>query len=316
MIWMAGRSAARQARRIAARFRLGEAFAGMLLLGIVTSLPEIATTSSAARIGNAALAGSNLLGGVALQMALLAVIDGIALRDRSLTATATGNGLSGQAALLLILAIVATAATWLSRYFGPDTAAVWPLLLALLYVLGVYILYRRNETSAAPASDEETAGTRPAGRIILLFSLTAAAVFAGGFTVAESASVLAGQTGVSASVIGASLVALSTSLPEFTTTFAAVKLGARSMAIGNILGTNALELALFLPADLIYPGPPILSELGRAEIAIGCVNVGLVLALMAGLRIRSARIWLGLGIDSRAMLSIYGAGLVMLALLS
>ncbi len=66
----------------------------------------------------------------------------------------------------------------------------------------------------------------------------------------------------------------------------------------------------------ICPGPPILSELGRAGIAIGCVNVGLVLALMAGLRMRSARIWLGLGIDSRAMLAIYGAGLVILSILS
>lgn len=136
-------------------------------------------------------------------------------------------------------------------------ATAGPALLALIYLGGIYALYRLEKKKGGSgdrplSAAETTPSATPTLRLGLWFALSALGVFIGGFVVAEAASAIAEQSGLSETIVGASLVAISTSLPELTTTYAAVRLGAYGMAVGNILGTNALELALFLPADLIY----------------------------------------------------------------
>jgi cation:H+ antiporter len=79
-VWLAGTRLAVYADAIAAHTGLTRAFLGMVLLGVGTSLPEIATTASGAWIGNARLVTANLFGGVALQVAVLAIVDAAVVR--------------------------------------------------------------------------------------------------------------------------------------------------------------------------------------------------------------------------------------------
>jgi cation:H+ antiporter len=79
-VWLAGTRLAGYADAIASRTGLSQAFLGVVLLGIATSLPEIATTATAAWMGNARLVAGNLFGGVALQVAVLAIADFVAVR--------------------------------------------------------------------------------------------------------------------------------------------------------------------------------------------------------------------------------------------
>lgn len=79
-VWIAGTRLARQVDEIGERTGLGQALLGLLLLGVATSLPEIATTISGAIIGNAQLVVGNLFGGVAFQITVLAIVDVIAVR--------------------------------------------------------------------------------------------------------------------------------------------------------------------------------------------------------------------------------------------
>ena len=317
-LWFAGAAATRQARRIAERLGLGEAFVGMLLLGIITSLPEVATTSSAAAIGNAALAGSNLLGGVAMQMALLAAIDVFVSKRRSLTAVAKDDGLTAQAAILTLLAGLTAIGISLTALPTLAGIGVWPMLLGTVYVVAVYGLYAREKARHSSGSGNQRVEPEPrrepgaqvsSTRVAMLFVPSAIAVAIAGYVVAQSASALAEQSGISASIVGASLVAIATSLPEITTTYAAVRLGSHGMAVGNILGTNALELALFLPADAFYREGPILAALGRAELVIAILNVALGIIVIWGLNRSRARSFAGFGSDSLLVLAVYGAGM-------
>lgn len=75
------------------------------------------------------------------------------------------------------------------------------------------------------------------------------------------------------------------------------------------VGTNSLEIALFLPADALYRGPPIFAELGTAELILGVINIGLTLTLIGALYRRGSRTWLGFGKNSLVTLAIYAAGL-------
>lgn len=75
LIWLAGFRLSVYGDAIAERKKWGQAFVGALLLGVATSLPEVVTTITAASIGNGVLAVNNLMGGIATQIAVLALID-------------------------------------------------------------------------------------------------------------------------------------------------------------------------------------------------------------------------------------------------
>lgn len=71
---------------------------------------------------------------------------------------------------------------------------------------------------------------------------------------AEASGRLAELSGLGGTFIGTTLVALSTSLPELAASLAALRMGAPDLALGNLLGSNAFNMALLLPVDLAYPG--------------------------------------------------------------
>src|SRR3546814_3276238 len=80
-VWFAGSRLARYAASISDRTGIGAAFLGLILLGGITSLPEIAVTVTASLAGSAALSVNNLLGGVAAQFVVLAIADAVHGRD-------------------------------------------------------------------------------------------------------------------------------------------------------------------------------------------------------------------------------------------
>jgi cation:H+ antiporter len=75
VVWFTGTRVSRYADTISRQTGIGQAMIGLVLLGGITSLPEVAVTVSSALAGNAALAVNNLLGGVAMQVAILAIAD-------------------------------------------------------------------------------------------------------------------------------------------------------------------------------------------------------------------------------------------------
>ena len=139
---------------------------------------------------------------------------------------------------------------------------------------------------------------------------SAAVIFAAGSALALTGDALAEQTGLGASFVGVALVAASTSLPELSTALGAVRHGNHQMAVSNILGTNCLEVALFLPADIIYRGGPLLAELDRSATFAAAAGIVITAIFLVGLLERRNRTVLGMGVDSLAVLVVYGTSLV------
>ncbi len=98
VVWAAGSRLAGYVDSISGRTGMGQGFAGMVLLGGITSLPEVAVTATASYGGDAALAVNNLLGGLAMQVAILAVADATIGRD-ALTSVVAKPGVLLQGAL-------------------------------------------------------------------------------------------------------------------------------------------------------------------------------------------------------------------------
>lgn len=278
LVWAAGARLARYADAVGARTKLSQAFLGMVLLGVATSLPEIATTITGALIGNARLVAGNLLGGVALQIAILALVDLMAVRG-ALTYFTPQPVLLFQGVMLVLLLGVALAGAAAGEPISFAGVGFTPLLLLAGYIVTVRLSrggdylprWRATNEPQAPNHETRDEGGGPlehtsSRRLYVYCGSSALVILAAGWALAQSGDALAEQTNLGASFVGVALVAASTSLPELSTTLGAVRRGNHEMAVSNILGTNCLEVGLFFLADVVYRGGPILAALDQSAL--------------------------------------------------
>jgi cation:H+ antiporter len=137
-------------------------------------------------------------------------------------------------------------------------------------------------------------------------------ILVAGFALANCAVTIAQQTGLGSSFIGITLLAASTSLPELSTTLAAARIGAYTMAISNIFDSNLIMLALILPADIAYRSGPILAEADKSAQFSLAIGILVTAIFVAGLLIRKTPRIFGAGLDSFLVLGIYVASLFVL----
>lgn len=334
-IWWAGSHLERYADSISKRTGMGQSFTGMVLLATATSLPELATTITAVLVlGNATLAIYNLLGGVALQTALLVLADFAKPRRGALTFFSPSFVLVIQGLGLVMLLLLSIAGLIARGLPSVLSVSIWPVLLLLVYGAVLYMTYRRQGqprwTPSAlddvpeeirseyhdAAPEGEDADRRPMKVVWLIFGGLSLLVLAGGYLAAESAEGLAGQTGLGDAFVGATLLALATSLPEVSTTFAAVRNERYTVAISNIFGSNAFCVALVFLAELLYREGTILDALKPSVVFVPAIGAVMTCIYLWGLLERDNRTLGRIGWDSAAALFTYVGGMTVLYFLS
>ncbi len=108
------------------------------------------------------------------------------------------------------------------------------------------------------------------------------------------------------------MVAISTSLPELSTTIAAARLGAYSMAISNIFGSNALMVGLLFVSDVFYREGPILEAVDSSAIFAAASGVVVTSVYLIGLIERRNKTVGRLGLDSLTVLFVYAGTILVL----
>lgn len=301
----------------------------MLLLAAATSLPEVATTVTAvAWLNNPTLAVHNLLGGVALQTAIIAAAGWTKGNRGALTFFSPRLPLliGGVGLLLLLhLTIAGIAAHGIPSIVS---ISVWPVLVFLTYLGVMYLMYRyRAQPRWTPSKADDvppehaTESKRPGahdrrgdedetqsrngreGRaqrhsltnLWLLFAGISLLVLVGGWFATQSADVLAHQTGLGSAFLGATLLALATSLPELSTTTAASRNGRYSVAISNVFGSNAFDVSLLFLAELLYRGGTIMEHGGESVVFVAAIGAVMTSIYLWGLMERENRTVLGIG---------------------
>ncbi|MGH2367827.1 MAG: sodium:calcium antiporter, partial [Chloroflexota bacterium] len=136
-----------------------------------------------------------------------------------------------------------------------------------------------------------------------------------GWIVAQTGDALAGQTGLGGTFIGFTLVAISTSLPELSTTTTAARFGAYGLAVSNIFGSNAFDTTLLFVADVAYRQGPVLAAVERWAVFAAALGILVTCVYLWGLVERRDRTILGMGIDSALVLALYLSGLFVLYIL-
>lgn len=322
IVWWAGTRLASLADRFAKATGISGALVGLLLLGGITSLPEIATSATAAVSGAGRLAANNLIGGVALQLLALAVVDALIGR-KALTATPPRPDVLAYAAMniALLVLIAGAAASGDVEMFGSGVG-VGSVLVLVAY--GACIAsaraiergktWRPADGRPEGARDKEQArgASEPLGRLGMLIAALGAVILAGGYVLTRSAEVLAERTGLGENFFGAVFLSGATSLPELSSAIAAVRLGRPQMAVGDVLGGNMFNMALILLVDVLYRKGPILAEVGPFSVVAACLAALLCAVLIVGLVERRDRTILRIGHDSATMIALYVLGLALL----
>lgn len=319
-VWVAGTRLALYADAIAHITGAGTALLGVLMLGGVTSLPEIAVSVSASISGNAALAVNNLLGGLALQVVILALGD-FALGGRALSFVVGSPRvlLQGVFCALLLAMVIAAIGVGERAFLG---VGLWStaILLGSIVLLWFITLEEKRDRLGWKAEDMPDLGEalesegRPGtlGRAIALTAVVAVVILVAGYLLARTGEAIATMSGLGSSFVGATLVGFATSLPEISTVLAAIRLRRYIMAFGDIFGTNILDVAFIFLVDLAYRGPPVLGEVGAFSQVAAALGVLVTLLYVAGLIERRDDTLGRLGIDSWAVLASYGCGVALL----
>lgn len=298
---------------------MGQALIGVVLLGGITSLPEIAVSGSAAWNGNAALSVNNLLGGFTMQVTVLALADA-AIRRGALT-FAVPDPIALLQGVLGILLISLTVIGIASGDIGFAGAGVWTWAIAAVFVFSLRIVARAEgrpswqvigEPPSPKIGQEDPADTEGVLRLALSTLAVAVVILGAGYVLSMTGERLAERSGLGDSFFGAVFTAVSTSLPEISTVLAAVRLGRYVMAVSDIFGTNLFDIGVIFIADLLYPGGPILNQPGPFAIIAGLLGIVVTAIYLVGLIERRDRDVAGIGIDSFVVLAAYIGGVAVL----
>ncbi len=320
-VWIAGTSLSVYADEVSDRKRIGKAFTGFVFLAAATSLPELVTTIAGSLAGEALLVLNNVFGGITMQTAILAVADA-AVPVATLTFYPRKPTPVLEAAILVVLLAVLLAVAVVGERELFFNVGVGAAFFGLAYFGSISLLRSYEETSAWRPVDlpDEESGPFPALRsakisrrstngLIWLSLAMAGVILIAGVVLIYLAEALADQSGLGQSFIGVTLLASVTSLPEVSTTIAAVRMGAFTMAISNIFGSNLIMLMLLLPADVFYRQGLILQKMD--DTATFALVSGLVVTgiYIVGLLLRQKKRIFGMGLDSALVLAVYLASL-------
>jgi cation:H+ antiporter len=285
-----------------------------VVLAAATSLPELATDVSAVRMGAPDLAAGDLFGSSLANMLILAAI-GYLRPGGPVFRAATPNH-----AVTACLAIVLNAAAGIFVLTATDTTG-WPVgaesvLLALGFLAGMRLVYTHRADGGTEGPQAGAMGDMgPVSDLrspVRRFGLATLAVLVAAPAFAWSANRIAELTGLGATFIGTWLVGLATSLPELVTTIAALRLGAVDLAIGNLFGSNAINMAIFIAMDVAHPGGSIFAVLDPAHAISALLAVVLMALGLAAIVLRSEGRRSLLEPGSALMLIVYLSGLWLL----
>ena len=322
VIVYAGTKLSRYGDQIAELTGLGGLWIGVVLMAAATSLPEVFTDVSAALMNRPNLAAGDLFGSNMANMLILGIIDLMHRQQRVWQQAAFEHALS--AGLAISLTAFAAVFVLLGSDVKHGGVGLGSMLLLLFYIFGMRVVFRqeimkqrqrehelivKGQTSEQPKPSSQREGLR---RAAIGFAVATAGLLVAAPFLAGSASQIAEQSGVSTTFVGTSLLGITTSLPELVAAIAAVRLGAFDLAVGNLFGSNAFNMAAFFFVDLAYRGGPLFNTVSDAHALAALWSIVLMSIGVMGIIYRAEQRYLLIEPDSFLIILGYCLGLWLL----
>ncbi|EAQ29408.1 K+-dependent Na+/Ca+ exchanger related-protein [Erythrobacter sp. NAP1] len=253
---------------IAEKLGVSTLFTGLVIVGFATSMPEMVASVQASLAGSPEIAWGNIVGS---NLANTLLILGVSALVMPIALIGTGRR---DAVVALGVTLLLWALAW------SQLGARW-IGFALLAGILVYIVWRYRHPGAA-SIEEEDSSDKPTGIVVAsaLFLVGLGILVAGGNALVTGAISLATIFKVPETVIGLTVVAIGTSLPELAASIAAALRGKSGLAIGNVLGSNIYNILLIGGATMSIAPFALPQELVGLQMALLTASaVGLLAVL-------------------------------------
>lgn len=254
--------------------RLGKTTVGFILVGFISSLPELSVSIFAVtNPENVGISLGNVLGSNIVNIALvlgICILLVVLKRPRfpSFLLTLAKEEMGSLQFGLFVASIVPLSLLYIgyaSRFIG-------------VFLLGIFFYYmfqlaRKQRSKEGTVPQSEKAGMR---RHILLAVVGSVCVIVTAFFIVESASFVATSVGIPSVVIGATIIAFGTSIPELATSISSTRKGHFNLAIGNIVGSGFINITFILGVALVA-SPLTVDISGFANLAMFSLIINLFL---------------------------------------
>ena len=238
------------ASSVASLLKIPTIIVGLTIVAFGTSAPEAAVSITSSLTGSNAMAVSNVIGSNLFNMLMVIGISAL-LSDLLMEKQVLEKDLPFLVGITLLWAIFIIIGWDITNIEGI-------ILLVILIAYIVYLIFDAKKSSEANTVEKPKL-TLPKSIIFILVGI--AGIVLGGDLVVDSASAIAMALGMSEILIGLTIVAVGTSLPELVTSITALKKGENQLVIGNVIGSNIFNILFVLGASSAISAIPLDSSM-------------------------------------------------------
>ena len=271
---------------------------GATVVSFATTLPELLVSVRAAMNGSAQLAIGNAVGSVTANTTLIMGVSLVAMAGVvSRKSFSLKGGLFLAAVIgLTVLSLSGTLPTW-------SAFILWAIFLVFM-VSNVIEGKKGAENDEIDAHEKKEIPSK-----ILFFVIGTASIVFGAEFLVSSGKTIATEIGISETIIGFTVIALGTSLPEFVTTLTAIRKKEASLSVGNIIGANIIDTTLILPLCAVINGQALPVETINLVFDFPVCIAACAVAVVPTIIMGKFKKWQGF-----ALLAIYASYMVFLVL--
>lgn len=319
LIVYSGTKLAKYGDIIAEKTGLGRTWIGVVLMASVTSLPELVTGISSVTYADVPdIAVGDILGSCVFNILILAFLD-IIYRPMPISSKAHHGHVLSAGFGIILLCIVS-----ISLFFGDRSLAIgwvgpYTLMFILIYFAAMRIVYFYEKRQISAFMKERAIELKYENismkTAIVNYSINAVIIIVAAIFLPKIGEGIAKTTGLGQTFVGNIFIAISTSLPEVVVSFAAVKMGATDLAIGNLFGSNIFNIFILALDDIFFLRGPILSFVSPNHIISALSAIVMTTIAIIGLTYRTERKRFFLAWDSFGILLVYVINLMLLYML-
>ena len=299
---------------------LGDVLGGLIILAIVTNLPEIAIMTASAVRNELEIGISNILGGIAIQTVIICLFDFFRTdKSRPFSDESSSNQMIFEGLLVIFILSLVMMGHYLPSSLTLGRIPLVEFSIAFFWILGLVVLNLDKNITSQTKKEGRGSLSRikdiKLDRTFLIFVVSSIATLISGYYLEEISSKLATDLGMSGVIFGATILAFVTALPEVSTGLEALFLKRNRLAFSDIFGGNAFLPCLFLPAA-IYTNHSIITLAKPEDMYLTALGILLTVIYTAGLTIKSKRTFLTVGFDTITVLLFYSMGMIGLVMIN
>lgn len=319
-ILVSGTQLSRYGDIIAEKSGMGRTWMGLIVLAVITSLPELFGGISAIVIHDLPdIAVGSVLGSCMFNLLILSILDVLA------GASPVSNKVHKSHIVSGALGIVMLTFCALNMVVGEHALRIgWidglTFVFVGMYFLSIRLIYlydsKRVEQFVGAKAEEAQASSPGMTKTVAWFVVHALVIIVAAVFLPDIGDDLAKQHGLANSFVGNSFVAIATALPELVIAISAIRLGAFDMAVGNLFGSNLFNILILSIEDMCYKHGSLLAHVSQSQMISALASISMTAIALVGLTYRVDKKAFFMGWDAMAMAAIYVVSTYLLFILS